>query len=182
MTREETSKILAIIGATYPAFKVQDKKSTVDAWMFFLEGFSYSDISIALKTYVYTSGKGFPPSVDQLITLVNKPKEYIEMTEGQAWSLVANAIGRSIYYADEEFEKLKQANPAIAKAVGAPSQLRQWAMDENLNMSVVSSNFMRSYRIVTEREREIAKLPGEVVNRIKAMQLDALPNKEEKIC
>lgn len=35
-------------------------------------------------------------------------------------------------------------------AVDSPGQLRQWALDENYNEQVASSNFMRTYRAVKE--------------------------------
>ena len=49
--------------------------------------------------------------------------------------------------------------PLVQKAVGQPSQLAQWAMDEDYNESVVASNFMRTYRGEVAREKEHNKLP-----------------------
>ena len=150
MTRDEVKRMIHIIVATYPNFKSDNLTDTVDAWYFFLAEYSGKDVADALRLYVSTSGKGFPPSVDQIISLIHKPKENEGLTEGVAWSLVMNAISRSTYYSEEEFAKF----PAeVQQAVGSPSQLKMWAMDENFNQSVVMSNFQRAYRAVMDRKR-----------------------------
>ena len=65
-----------------------------------------------------------------------------------------------MYEAREEFEKLPES---VRRIVGAPSQLRDWAMmDCDTFNSVVASNFQRSYRAAAQREREIASLPPDV--------------------
>ncbi|MGN0346321.1 MAG: hypothetical protein ACI4DU_03445, partial [Lachnospiraceae bacterium] len=46
-------------------------------------------------------------------------------------------------------------------------QLRTWALDENYNEQVVSSNFMRCYRTELARHEELSKMPAEVKALIK---------------
>lgn len=159
MTREETTKILAVIGATYPNFKPEDKTATVDAWHFMLSDYDYNMINIALKAYVTTSNTGFAPSVSQLIAMTHKADEFNQMNEVEAWSLVSSALRNSSYHAEEEFNKLP---PVIQKCVGSPSQLRMWAQsDEQSIESVVASNFQRSYRVECERAKEYNRMPVE---------------------
>lgn len=176
MTREETQKLLAIISAIYPNFKVQDKSATVEAWHLMLSEYSYQDMSIALKIFVNTSGKGFAPSVDQLIAMTRKPSELTQMSEGEAWALVNKAIGRSLYYAEEEFAKLPQE---VQRAVGSAEQLRTWAVSTDYNGSVVSSNFMRAYRTVCERKQMVESLPAEVRDKLLTKARDSIETEKE---
>ena len=72
---------------------------------------------------------------------------------------MSKALRNSTYNSAEEFKKL----PALVqKAIGRSEQLRIWAMDEEFNESVTSSNFMRSYRVVMERRKEVNKLPEKI--------------------
>ena len=83
-----------------------------------------------------------------------------ELSEGEAWQLVARAISNGIYGSKKEFDALPQT---IQRIVGSPNALREWAMmDSDVVHSVVASNFQRSYRVVSEREREIKALPQDV--------------------
>ena len=52
----------------------------------------------------------------------------------------------------------------MQKAVGLPSQLRTWALDENYNEEVVSSNFIKCYRNELAKQRELQKMPQNVRN------------------
>lgn len=159
MTREETKTILEVIDSTYMNFRVEDPKKTLDAWHFFLSDYDYNRIAIALKTYVATTGTGFPPSVDQLIAIANKPMEYNQTTEADAWALVYKALCNSGYNSREEFEKLP---PLVQKAVGSSEQLHRWAIDPNFNHGVESSNFKREYNRLQQQEQQLQKMPVEM--------------------
>lgn len=159
MTREETAKILSIINATWTNFKPENPIETLDAWSFFLADYQYNQIAIALKSFVATNGKGFPPSVDQLIAYIYKPQEFSQTDEGEAWALVYNALRNSAYNSRQEFEKLPGL---VQKAVGSPNQLKEWALDPNFNHGVESSNFKRNYKRLAEREQELDRLPIEL--------------------
>lgn len=164
MTRDEVKKILTIIDATYPNFKVDNLTETLDAWHFFLSDYEYNRIAIALKTYVTTQDSGFAPNVNQLIAIANKTQEYSQIPDTDAWALVYKALSNSAYHSREEFEKL----PALVqKAVGSPTQLHLWATSTDFNHGVESSNFKRTYNRLAERERELATMPVEMKSLIK---------------
>ena len=159
MTREETVKIIRIMVDSYPNYKPNDISETVDVWNMMLSEYTYEKISIALKAYILSDTSGFAPSIGQLvgkIQAITKPEELNEM---EAWSLVSKAIRNSGYNSVEEFAKLP---PLVQKAVGLPDQLMTWALDENYNEQVVSSNFMRCYRTELARHEELSKMPAEV--------------------
>lgn len=156
MTRDETKKILMAIQSVFPNFHIENKTFTLDTWNMILHDFRYSDVEMALIAYVRTETSGFAPSPGQLIEKINLITRPKELNEQEAYSIVQQAINRSGLNYMEEFEKLPYL---IQKAVGRPSQLRDWALEENPNHEVRASNFMRNYRTEMERQKEIQKLP-----------------------
>ena len=159
LTREETVKIIRIMVDSYPNYKPNNISETVDVWYMMLSEYTYEQISIALKAYILSDTSGFAPSVGQLVDKMKTITTPQELNELEAWALVSKAIRNSGYNSIDEFAKLP---PLVQKAVGLPDQLRIWALDENYNEQVVSSNFMRCYRIELSRHEELSKMPADV--------------------
>lgn len=159
MTREETQNLLAMIQATYPNFNPPDKTAAVNAWIMALSDCEWDTVQRAFAIYMRTNASGFAPSPGQIVEKIMLLTSPPEMNELEAWTLVSKALRNSTYNSAEEFKKL----PALVqKAIGRSEQLRIWAMDEEFNESVTSSNFMRSYRVVMERRKEVNKLPEKI--------------------
>lgn len=157
MDRDETKKLIIIIATSYPNFKPNNLSQVVDVWHTMLEEYDYNDMSVALKTYILTDTSGFAPSIGQLVGKLKSITVSDELNEMEAWSLVSKALRNGNYGASEEFAKLP---PAVQKAVGTPSQLRNWAQTDSESVeNVIQSNFMRTYRSVLKREQEMDKLP-----------------------
>lgn len=156
MTREEMVKIIRIMVDSYPNYKPNEISETVDVWQMMLEEYSYQQVSLALKSYILSDNSGFAPSIGQLVDKMQIIQQPQELNEMEAWSLVSKAIRNSGYNSVEEFAKLP---PIVQKAVGLPSQLRTWGLDENYNEEVVSSNFIKCYRAELAREWEFQKMP-----------------------
>lgn len=157
MDREEAKRIVQIICTTYPNYHPENLSDTVNVWHLMLEDFTYQEISVALKAYILTDASGFAPSVGALVAKVRRDKGLNEM---EAWSMVSRALRNGIHGAEEEFAKLP---PVVQKAVGTPSNLRQWAQTDNLSVeNVIQSNFIKTYRSVAAREQELQKLPQDM--------------------
>ena len=165
MTRNETKRILNAIMIAYPNYSPKDVAATIDLWSAMFSEMEYSDVSAALAKYIATDRTGFAPSIDQLLA----KRQEDAMDPLTAWALVAKAIRRSAYYAEEEFEKLP---PTVRKAIGSPINLEAWSQlsPEEVH-TVTQSQFIKAYRTVSEREKEEAAIP-ENVQRLIA---DALP-------
>lgn len=160
MTREETKKILMMVQASYPNFNPPDKTVTINTWFLLLKDNEYLAIEQALRTYITTDTSGFAPSIGQLLDKLHTIQSPQELNEMEAWSLVSKALRNGYYGAVEEFNKLP---PLVQKAVGSPDNLRNWSQtDTNSIENVVQSNFMRSYRLVVNRENELKKMPADV--------------------
>lgn len=165
MTREETVKLLMMIQATFPNFKVEDKSTTVDAWLMVLEEYNINDVYLAFKSYCKSANSGFAPSVSQLITEMEKPQDLAIMDEAEAWALVRKAISRSTYNSKAEFDNLP---PTVQKAVGSPDILYSWATNEYYSDSKVMEVFTFNYKNVCKRKREFEKLPTQMQARVEA--------------
>lgn len=160
MTVNETTELLAIIASMYPNFRVDNKSVTIKAWHMVLEDFDYKDIMTGLKLYARTENNQFAPSVNQIIAMTHKPASLCQMDFITAWRFIRKAISRSLYYSEEEFEKLPEE---AQKAVGDPSQLREWAQlpSETID-SVTRSKVESQFNALQKRNAELAAMPEDV--------------------
>ena len=182
MTRDETIKILMVIQAAYPNYKPQDKTVAVNVWAEMLSDIPYEKVSAAVKMYIQTDTSGFAPSVgdvrERVCDIFAKEDD---LNETAAWSLVLKAIRRSTYYSDEEFAKLP---PVVQRAVSSPRQLREWATLEDVDgktLTVIQSNFQRTFRAEQQRERERSKLSPDVLKLMKPMNNPQIKDKPKEL-
>ncbi|MGN1367382.1 MAG: replicative helicase loader/inhibitor [Aristaeellaceae bacterium] len=162
MNEIETGKILSVIADVYPQYsKGRNPESTITLWRTLFSEESYQEVNAALLYYLSTDEKGFPPAPGKLKAIIADAKlPDSGTTETEAWAMVARATRNSIYNSREEFNRLPEE---IQRVVGSPAMLREWAeMDTETFNSVVSSNFMRSYRARIGHVREAMKLPPAV--------------------
>lgn len=173
MTKEETAKILSIMCISYPNYKPADNAATLSVWNDMLQEFNYSQVSLALKSYIMSDPSGFAPSIGALINIIQKTQQEQPLTDLEAWSLVANAIRNSSYNSIEEFEKLPEI---VQRAVGQPTVLRQWALDEKFNEGVAREDFLKVYRIENTRQMEFERMPKQVRQLIDKVNENSLRN------
>lgn len=187
MTIEETGIIMDILKTAYPRFysgpNAPDKMKTLRLWA---EMFARDDVALvaaAVKALIESDSKGFPPHIGAVKEKLRLISAGDEMTEAEAWGIVAKALRNSAYGSREEFDKFP---PVIKRIVGSPSQLREWSMmDSETVHSVVASNFQRSYKAIAQREKELAKLPPDVkalVGKLAdAKKIEVLPEKKPEL-
>lgn len=161
MTDAEVTKIFYMVSAAYPRFfkdmTQQQASNYIDAWNMVFADKGAMDVYKGLQFYMCNDTQGYPPSPGQIIDCMHKLKPESTMNEMEAWQLVEKAVRNSCYNADEEFNKLPQV---IRRCVRNPGVLREWAkMDESEFMTVIQSNFMRSFRVEQQKEVEIQKAP-----------------------
>lgn len=160
MTEKEVRQLLAMTQAVYPNYNPLSREAAVNAWLMCLSEYDNNVVMVAFKAYITTDTSGFAPSIGQLLDKLHAIQSPQELNEMEAWSLVSKALRNGYYGAVEEFDNLP---PLVQKAVGSPDNLRNWSQtDTNSIENVVQSNFMRSYRLVVNRENEIKKMPADV--------------------
>ena len=65
--------------------------------------------------------------------------------------------------------RAKIVKELVQKAVGNPSNLRQWSQtDVDSIENVIQSNFLRTYRNVVKRAEEVQKMPSDIKAMIQA--------------
>lgn len=174
MNRDDVKKIIGVMVTSYPNYKPQDMKMTVDIWHEMLQEYESSDVFMALKSYIASDTSGFAPSIGQLINMICKTTKPQLMNEHEAWSLVRKALENGIYNSQREFDNLPEL---VQKAVGSANQIHVWASDPDYDEGVMSSNFMRAYRTVCARQEEYNRMPKEAQLRIDALRQQALGEK-----
>ena len=177
MTHEGVKNMMRIMTAAYPNYKPLDMKSTIAVWENLLAEYDDAKGAVALKAYIKSDTSGFAPSIGQIIDLMHYDPD--QVGEMEAWGLVDKAIRNGVYGAEQEFSKLPDV---VKEAVGSPGQLREWAMmDTQAVQSVGQSNFLRSYRVASERARKASRMPPEMARLFqRTKQFSELELKEEE--
>ena len=165
MTREETIKALMIIQAAYPNYKPQDKSVAVNVWTEMLSDVPYEKVNAALKAYIQTDKSGFAPSIGEIRSKIHEIFSKDTTTDSEAWQIVWKAICCSGDY-NRAIENFNSFSTAVQRSVGSPGQLREWALTENLNVEVASSNFKKTYRSEIQKEQERMKLSPDILKLI----------------
>ena len=161
MTLEETAKIVDVIHVNYPDtardFSDETLAAKIRLWHSCFERDPYPVVQAAVMAYMQTSTDRFMPNVGQIREQIRKLTEPDSMSEAEAWGLVKNALRNGCYGYREEYEKLP---PVVQRCLGSENTIREWALlDTETLDSVIASNFQRSYRAISKREEEWAKLP-----------------------
>ena len=80
MTREETIQILQILKISYPNFyrdfSKEDTNNAIDLWTIMFEGEDFSMVANAVKAYIATDEKGFPPVIGQIKNKIKETLNY----------------------------------------------------------------------------------------------------------
>ena len=129
MTRSETLAIMSILKAAYPGYyrdmKRQDAEAVVNLWAEMLADYPANLVAAAVKSHIASDRKGFPPHIGAIIASIGEVSKPAELTEGEAWAMIAKALRNGGYGSEQEFAALPET---LQRLVGHPSQLREWAM------------------------------------------------------
>lgn len=169
----QTAEMMAILRAAYPRFYVgmtrEDASAALNLWHGFFADDDASLVSDAVKAFIASDTKGFPPVVGQIrekLDVINQAVHGFELTPQTAWGLVKRAMKDSAYHSAEQFAELPEV---VQEVVGSPSQLHEWAVsNDGVSESVISSNFQRSFAARAAVHKEIRMMPGDVKARIDA--------------
>lgn len=187
MTDLEAADVMDVLKKFYPAFYAKwtdmERLEMAEVWAVIFIDDDVRIVMAAVKAFYASDEKGFPPVPGQIRAKINLILDNGELSEAEAWNLIAKAIRNSGYHSREEFDKLP---PILQKLVGSPNQLRDWAnMPTETVHSVVASNVQRAFRTVSERERIYKALPPDVkelVTQIAAAKaMPELPREEPEV-
>ena len=149
----------------------KDTDDTVVLWAALFRDDSFELVSAAVKTFIVSDEKGFPPHIGAIKAAIAKLTQPDALTEMEAWNLVRTKL--SAYATHEDFLELPET---IQRAVGSASQLCQWAMLDMESLPVIMSNFMRSYKTAMTEQRERGRIPKDVLALLARKNLTMLPD------
>ena len=161
MTKDETKKIIGIMMVTWPNYKPELTSDMVNIMHEMIGDLKFELCAAGLKAFAQQDKNGFAPSVGQLRAKVAELTSPEELGAGEAWAMVRRAAGRSTYFAKEEFAKLPIQ---VQRAVGSPETLRDWAMNEESEMSIAMNTFLKRFNVVQNRDREMLQLSDDLKN------------------
>lgn len=168
MNDEETKKILASLTVAYPALADDKAIPRVRLWASMFADEPYELVNAAVKTYIASDTKGFPPAIGKIKQICLSLLESENISEAEAVSLILKATKNGVYGYEEEFAKLP---PVCQRIVVNPERLKDWALlDSDEVNTVIASNLRRAYVAEKTREQEVRALPAAEYMRLKGEQ------------
>lgn len=149
MTRDQFAILVKSMKAIYASENFIKDKDAFDVWYALLKDLAYEVAATAVQKYMTT--EKFPPTpadIRRIATQITSDTSKTP-TEVEAWDMVRRACQTLDWYnPDKEFNKLPEV---VRRAVGNPNNLKEWAMSDYGDFeTVISSNFMRTYKAVSK--------------------------------
>ena len=175
LTREEFATLVKGINAVF-ADCIKDKDA-FDVWYALLSDLSYKVCSTAVHKYMMT--EKFPPKPADIRRLSSNITTGDVPSEIEAWAMVRKAVeGLSWDDPQKSFDKLPEV---VQKAVGNPMNLKEWAMSDIGDFeTVISSNFMRTYKASSKVYQENKQINPAVLERIEQIKSNRLEVHDDK--
>lgn len=168
MTKKETVELITYIGSNYESILNKTKEQLemmVELWYDCLKDLDYEIVKQALKKTILESK--YMPTIAEIrqnaIQMITPRRK----TGIEAWSDAYKLICRGTTVTQKEFDNLE---PNIKKFFGSVSQLKDYATNAETNMDVVRSNFLKSYDILEQRNKEIDLMLPETKARLEQLQ------------
>jgi len=172
MTIQETAEIMDILTIAYPQFyngrNAPDPEKSLALWASMFREDGVVLVVAAVKALIVSEQSNFPPSIGAVKAKIRQITTPKELTEGEAWALVARAVRRLDWLnPGKAFLSLPED---IRQCVHDPSVLVEWGKAEESSLStVIASNFQRTYRAKKAANREYEALPPDIKTMIDGM-------------
>lgn len=156
MSMDEFFEIVAALKSAYvePWFLADEKQ--IDFWYQALHDIPF-DVAKAVTVKCATTREEPPKiaTIRKMAAEMTAPEEE-QMNENEAWALVSMAMRNGTYGAEKEFAALPEP---VQLAVGSPANLREWGQAYGDSITVIQSQFQRSFRTVMARRKEESAMP-----------------------
>lgn len=149
MSREDIKRLLGMITVTYPNFKLNDPSLAVDVWYRILEPDDAQNIFDAFSVYARTDTSGFAPSPGKLHMMI-ADRLSDEIDEGEIMTILTMASRNANYGFQAEFDKMPRA---LQKAVGSPTNIRNWGQMEQDQLNYTFNNIIKAYKRTVHDEK-----------------------------
>jgi len=160
MNQNEVLKVMAILEVSYPNWvsklDVEKKQVMVSLWSELFAEDNGNLIANAVKAIIISDTNPFPPTIAAIKQKAYDLSHKQSLSEMEAWNIVMLALRNCGRNSIAEYAKL----PREVQVITTPQQLREWSqMDIDQLNTVVSSNFMRSYRSRSQYVKQNELLP-----------------------
>ena len=158
MNKTETVQVITLLAGNYDSIAKKDstqKQLMINTWQECLGDLDYKLVLQAVKKTIIESP--YPPTIHDIrknaIEIANPSTQRAGI---EAWDEAYKMICSGAHMTREEFE---QHSPEVKKFFGSTAQLKAYATNEDFNMDVVRSNFLKQYEILVNREKQQKLLP-----------------------
>jgi len=156
----QATQIIAMLETNWQPFK--NTSAAIKLWASAFAEDPYELVNTAVMAMIQTDASEFRPNVAKVRRKMHDIIYGERMSETEAWLTIKNSLPE----AQESPETLKGARsaweklPDDVKKLVTPRQLLEWNSVESSTLdTVIQSNFMRSYRDVSDRRYSKEALP-----------------------
>lgn len=157
MTKQETIQVITLLAGNYDSISqksAEQKQLMVNTWYECLNDLDYRVVLQAVKKSIIQS-----PYIPTIHDIRKNALALIQPNNNNAlddWNECYQMICNGTYMTQEEFDK---HSPICKKFLGSLTQLKAYATNEDFNLDVVRSNFLKQYEILDKRKQENELLP-----------------------
>lgn len=169
MTKQDMTKIFAILATTYPQFEklFTDKeklKLSVEVWHKSFSDIDFNIAEIAVQKMILESS--YPPTIADLrkqISDITTPKNQA-LDPADGWGEVTAAIRNFGYYREEE--AIQSLSPLTAKVVRYLNWREICTCDEP---GVIRGQFLKMFEQIVKRDKQERLLPNDLKELIQGL-------------
>ncbi|MGE5328091.1 MAG: replicative helicase loader/inhibitor [Deltaproteobacteria bacterium] len=169
MTKQDMTKIFAILATTYPQFEKlfenKDKlRFTVEIWHKSFNDIDFNIAEIAVQKLILESP--YPPTIADLrkqISDITTPKNQA-LDPADGWGEVTAAIRNFGYYREEE--AIKSLSPLTAKVVRYLNWREICLCEEP---GIIRGQFMKMFEQIAKRDKQERLLPNDLKGLIQGL-------------
>lgn len=171
MNKKETTQIIALLVGNYSSVADKPesvKRMMVNTWYECLNDLDYNVVLCAVKKTIIESP--YPPTIHDIrknaVEILNPNKGKSPM---EAWQEAYKMICSGTYMTKEQFNEHSEE---VKKFFGnSVENLRSYSINENFNVDVVRSNFLKQYERIEKETKEWKMLPMEMKSLIQGTGL-----------
>lgn len=169
MNKQETVQIIILLAGNYNSIadKTKEQKQVmINTWYECLKDLDYKLVQEATKKAIIESS--YPPTIHDIrknAVDITMPKIKDPM---DAWNEAYKMICSGTYMTKEQFETHSEE---VKRFFGSVENLRSYSCNEDFNVDVVRSNFLKQYDRIEKNIREVSLLPDRLKEIIRNTRL-----------
>lgn len=161
MNKQETTQIITLLAGNYNAISDKTKEQKMmmlNTWYECLKDLEYQLVLNAVKKTIIDSP--YPPTIhDVRKNAVEIANPITIKSPIEAWQEAYKMICSGTYMTKDEFNSHTEE---VKRFFGSVENLRSYSSNEDFNIDVVRSNFLKQYERIEKNVKEINLMPQEM--------------------